>query len=83
MPTIIHYAYVIKSLKDESLYKGMTTNLEQRLAKHIAGKTKSNKGKTPWALVYYEEFNSLEEARKREVYFKTAAGRRFLKSAIK
>jgi predicted GIY-YIG superfamily endonuclease len=31
-------------------------------------------------LVYFEEYTTRQEARAREVYFKTAAGRRFLKN---
>jgi len=32
----------------------------------------------PWKLVYKEEYDSIVDARKREKYFKSAAGRRFL-----
>lgn len=34
-------------------------------------------------VVYTEVYDNFAEARKREVYFKTAAGRRFLKGVIK
>ena len=34
-------------------------------------------------VIYTEEFGTLEEARKREKYFKSAAGRRFLKTVLK
>jgi len=34
-------------------------------------------------LIYKEEFDNFQEARKRELYFKTAAGRRFLKTKLK
>lgn len=33
-------------------------------------------------IVYTEKFENFSEARKREKYFKTAAGRRFLKSKL-
>jgi hypothetical protein len=33
-------------------------------------------------VAYKEEYPTFAEARKREVYFKTAAGRRFLKKVI-
>jgi hypothetical protein len=33
-------------------------------------------------LVYKEDYESFDEARSRELYFKTAAGRRFLKTKI-
>jgi len=36
----------------------------------------------PFKLVYFEEFITRNEAIKREKYFKSAAGRRFLKKAM-
>lgn len=76
------YAYVLCSLKDGSLYKGHCENLEGRLKQHNAGLTKSIKNKTPFKIVYCESFSLREEAIKREKYFKSAAGRRFLKSKL-
>jgi putative endonuclease len=45
--------------------------------------TESIKSYIPFVLVYFEEFQTREEAIKREKYFKTAAGRKFLKTKIK
>jgi len=73
------YAYILKSLKDGSLYKGQTDNLENRLREHNSGKSSYTSGRVPWKVVYYEEFVSREEALKREKYFKSAAGRRFIR----
>jgi predicted GIY-YIG superfamily endonuclease len=44
--------------------------------------TESIKPYIPFLLVYFEAFNLREEAIKREKYFKSSAGRRFLKSKI-
>ena len=74
------YVYVIKSTINGMLYKGLTDNLERRLHQHNQGKVKSTKGWRPWILVYFEIFNSREEAYNREMYLKTGAGREFLKS---
>jgi putative endonuclease len=76
----MYYAYIIQSLKDDSLYKGHTENLELRLNQHNKGRTKYTASRSPWKLIYFEEFQSREEAIKREKYFKSAAGRRFIKS---
>ena len=76
----MYYVYVIESVNFGRLYKGMTANLEQRLKEHNAGKTKSNKAYAPFRMIYCEEYATREEARKREKYFKTGAGRRFLES---
>ena len=57
----------------------MSAHPEKRLSEHNAGKVTSTKTGIPWKKVYHEEFETLEQARKREKYFKTAAGRRFRK----
>jgi putative endonuclease len=44
--------------------------------------TKSIKGFIPFEIIYYEVFETRQQAIKREKYFKTAAGRRFLKAKL-
>jgi len=73
------FAYVIKSIHHDYIYKGHCENLEKRLQQHNAGYTESIKKWVPFKLAYYESFETREEAIKREKYFKSAAGRRFLK----
>ncbi len=76
------YAYVIRSRISDYQYKGHCVNLENRLKEHNAGKTKSNKAYGPFDLVYFECFETRAQAVEREKYFKTAAGRRYLKIKI-
>ena len=76
------FAYVIQSEIDGSLYKGHSEDLQRRLQQHNSGKTKSIKSKIPYILIYSEGFLTREESIKREKYFKTAAGRRFLNSKL-
>ncbi len=76
----MYYAYVLKSRNSDYLYKGSCEFLEERLAEHNSGKTKPNKAYLPFDIAYYESFVSREEAIKREKYFKSAAGRRYLKN---
>jgi len=63
-------------------YKGHCVDLKLRLKQHNSGQTVSTKPFIPREIVYFEEFVSRIEAVKREKYFKTAAGRRFLKKKI-
>jgi len=77
------YAYVIYSRSHDRYYKGHCENIESRLKEHNRGNTKSTKAFTPWELMYFEEFPTREEAIKRERYFKTAAGRRYLNKCVK
>ncbi|MCX6303224.1 MAG: GIY-YIG nuclease family protein [Bacteroidia bacterium] len=75
----MYYTYILKCTIDGSLYKGQTDNLEIRLKQHNSGKSDYTSRKGPWKIVYYEEFNTRVEAISREKYFKSAAGRKFIK----
>ncbi|MEA2007294.1 MAG: GIY-YIG nuclease family protein [Patescibacteria group bacterium] len=76
--------YIVYVLEDDNgkLYKGMTNNISRRLAEHERGKTITTGKMANPGLVYKEEFEDRNEARKREVYFKSAAGRRFLRTKL-
>ncbi|HVZ66691.1 MAG TPA: GIY-YIG nuclease family protein [Patescibacteria group bacterium] len=76
------YTYVLESLKDGLHYIGWTDNLKLRLKKHTDGKVKSTKDRRPLKLIYYEACINKNRAIKREKYFKTGFGRRFLKDRI-
>jgi len=56
---------------DKSLYTGITTNLERRLAEHAAGKgAKYTRGRSPFRLVYSETCTDRAEATRRETAIK-------------
>jgi putative endonuclease len=73
------YTYILKSLKDNSHYYGSSSDCQSRLKIHNSGKVRSTKGHRPWKLHYFEEFNTRAEAIKRERFFKTIDGYRWLK----
>ncbi len=54
------YAYILKSLKDGTYYKGSTDNLQKRIKQHNSGKVKYTKGHLPYQLHYFEEFETLK-----------------------
>ena len=56
----------------------MSENPESRLKTHNSGKVKSTKHYKPFEFMHKEIAESREEARKREKYLKSAAGRRYL-----
>jgi putative endonuclease len=76
------YAYVLKSMRHEYFYKGHCQDLQKRISQNNSGMTESLRPYIPFELVYYETFETEQEAIAREKYFKTAAGRRFLKKKI-
>lgn len=56
---------------DGSLYTGWTNDIERRLEAHNAGKgAKYTKSRRPVKLVYLEEFETKEEAMRREYWIK-------------
>jgi len=73
------YTYVLLSLKDYKLYIGFTEDLKKRFLEHQNGKVLATKNRRPLKLVYYEACLSEKLAIKREKFFKTGFGRRFLK----
>lgn len=73
--------YVLQDYEGK-LYKGVTNNLERRLSEHRRGKTTTTRRMRDIKLIYKECYGTFKEARKREVYLKTSAGRRFLKNIL-
>ena len=73
-----YFVYVLESEVDGRLQ----SDIDKRIIEHNSGKTKSTKGYKPWRLVYFEEFDTREEAVLREKYLKTGSGREFLKEKL-
>ena len=76
------FAYVLKSISHDFFYKGHCKDLVERLKQHNSGHTEFIRPYLPFELIYTEEFATREEAIKREKYFKSAAGRRYLKNKL-
>lgn len=73
--------YILQDAKGK-MYKGMTADLSRRIVGHKTGNTRSTRNMKGIEVIYQETFETSEEARKREKYFKSAAGRRFLKTRL-
>jgi putative endonuclease len=71
--------YILFSRKDLLLYIGFTTDIDQRVRNHNEGKTKSTASRRPLELVFCEFYLFSSDARRREMYFKTTAGKKALK----
>ena len=60
------YLYILRC-KDDTLYTGITTDVEKRLEAHRSGKgAKYTRGRAPLELVYRESCGSHSDALKRE-----------------
>ena len=76
----VNYTYMVQCA-DGSLYTGWTNCLEKRLKAHNEGKTgaKYTKAKRPVVLVYFEGFETKEEAMRREYQIKQLSRKKKLK----
>lgn len=79
---VMYYTYVLISKKDKKLYIGYTDDLRKRFKEHLEGKVNSTKSRRPFELVYYEACTNKNKSIKREKYFKTGFGRKFLKNRL-
>ena len=68
---VVYYAYVLRSLKNQSLYVGYTSDLKNRLVKH-----NSKQGGE------YEAFKDKRDAINAEKFWKSGYGREVLKDKI-
>lgn len=78
----MYFVYILESIKDNNLYTGSTKNLKRRLKDHNSGKVKSTQKRKPFKGVYFEEYSTLSEARKRESYLKSIKGGRTKRQLI-
>jgi putative endonuclease len=78
-----HYVYVLESALDGKRYIGMTADLRRRFQEHKTGKNFATVSRRPLSLIYYEAGRSYVDAKNREKYFKTTAGRRSLAKRLR
>ena len=69
------YTYLLRC-SDGTLYCGWTDNIEKRLAAHNSGKaSKYTRSRLPVKLVYFEPFDTKQEAMSREARIKQLSRR--------
>lgn len=68
---MVYYVYLLKC-SDTTYYCGSTKNIEQRIKQHNSSKigAKYTKTRRPVELVYFERYDSLNKALKREYEIK-------------
>ena len=74
----MYYVYILKSLKDNQFYVGITNNVERRLYEHNIGNCKSTKFRIPFEIVYKKECKDRSLARQDEKYLKSGVGREWI-----
>ena len=76
----MYYSYILKSKKDNSYYYGSTDDIPKRIKEHNAGKVRYTKGHRPYVYHFSEVFNTRSEAFRRERFYKSIDGYKWLKS---
>jgi len=71
---VFYYTYILKSLKNNSLYIGYSSDLRKRFERHNKGLNKATKPFIPYKLIHYEAFLNRVDAKRREVYLKSGWG---------
>ena len=79
----MYYAYLLLSEKDGKFYTGSTDDLKRRIAEHEAGYVESTVRRKPLNLIYYEACLNEADARERERYLKSGAGKKYLQNRLK
>ena len=77
-----HCIYIIYSIKSDRYYIGCTSDIEARIIQHNSGRNTSTKFGLPWQLKYTEPFESLSEARLREIEIKKKKSRKYIEWLI-
>ena len=77
------FVYVLRSKKNGKRYVGCTSKtVEERFKEHNSGNTRWTRQNGPFDLVYSEILPDLREARRRERFFKSGQGRKFLDNTL-
>jgi putative endonuclease len=74
--------YVLWSEELEKRYVGCSRDVHERLTQHNKGRSKFTARGAPWKLLYEENYTTNLEARRRELFLKSGAGRVFLSRTL-
>jgi len=72
------FVYVLQSETTGKYYIGSTNNLNRRLGQHRNGQTRTTRVLNAYKLVYYEEYDSIDDARTRERKLKSYKSHKYI-----
>lgn len=82
MDLMSYMTYILLSKIAKKTYVGHTDNLLRRLEEHNRGRSIFSSRYRPWVILYNESYSLEVDAVKREKYFNSAAGRRWIKKNL-
>jgi putative endonuclease len=74
--------YILYSEKLNKYYVGACIDIKRRLYEHNIGHSKFTALGIPWLLKYIEEFEALQEAKKRELSIKRMKSKKYIEDLI-
>ncbi len=77
-----YFVYTLYSLKDNKLYVGCTSNIEERFQRHTNGAVSATKFRRPLEIIYIEKCLDKTEAFNRERFFKSLWSGRIKKKLL-
>lgn len=78
----MYFVYILYSEKDNNLYVGCTSDINERLKRHNSGQVSATEYRKPLVCIYTEKFELKDDAFNRERFLKTVWSARF-KNKIK
>lgn len=75
----MYYTYILRNKLTNRYYVGYTTDLKNRLRKHLNGQVQSTKSSSNYKLEWYCAFQTKDQALSFEKYLKTGSGVAFMK----
>ena len=76
------FVYALFNKINTEIYVGIAFDPVTRLNEHNRGKNRYTKAFRPWNIFFTEEHKNFAEARAKEKYYKSAAGKRYLKKIL-
>ncbi len=77
-----YYVYILYSKSINKYYTGYTSDIGKRLERHNAGWGIYSSRGIPWELVYYESYETKNDAIKRENEIKSKKSRKYIEELI-
>ncbi|WP_317898971.1 GIY-YIG nuclease family protein [Aurantibacillus circumpalustris] len=76
------FVYILYSKVKDKYYVGQTDNLETRLVSHNSGTSPYTSIASDWEIVYFEQYATRTETRKRENAIKRKKSRKYIESLL-
>ena len=70
----MYYTYLLKRVDANVYYLGSTNDLKRRLKEHNIGISCQTTKGYQWKVIYYEAYETLKQAREREIQLKRNRG---------